>query len=126
MVQKDKKEPIERYKGLRRFCADYGFTHDYIPSVKERMIQEGEIYMVVNDRDLVDLLKQADKQNVSPGREFGIISYNETPLKEILAGGITTLSSDFKLMGQTMAQLINKKGIETIENPWRLNLRKSL
>ena len=90
------------------------------------MIQEGEIYMVVNDRDLVDLLKQADKQNVSPGREFGIISYNETPLKEILAGGITTLSSDFKLMGQTMAQLINKKGIETIENPWRLNLRKSL
>lgn len=48
--------------------------------------------------------------------------YNEL----ILAGGITTLSTDFKLMGQTMASLITKKTIETIENPWRLNIRSSL
>ena len=82
--------------------------------------------MIVNDRDLVDLLKQAEKQDFTPGQDFGIISYNDTPLKEILAGGITTLSTDFKLMGQTMATLIKKKTIETIENPWRLNVRKSL
>ena len=82
--------------------------------------------MIVNDRDLVDLLKQAEKQDFIPGQDFGIISYNDTPLKEILAGGITTLSTDFKLMGQTMATLIKKKTIETIENPWRLNVRKSL
>ncbi|MEO5045446.1 transcriptional regulator, partial [Bacteroides thetaiotaomicron] len=47
-------------------------------------------------------------------------------LKEVLAGGITTLSTDFKLMGRTMASLINKKTIETIENPWNLNIRNSL
>lgn len=82
--------------------------------------------MVVNDRDLVVLLKQANKQSFVPGKDFGIISYNDTPLKEILAGGITTLSTDFKLMGQTMASLLTKKGIETIENPWRLNVRNSL
>ena len=82
--------------------------------------------MVVNDRDLVDILKQAEKQNLTPGKEFGIISYNDTPLKEILAGGITTLSTDFKEMGKTMASLINKKTIETFENPWNFNIRKSL
>ncbi len=82
--------------------------------------------MVVNDRDLVILLKQAERQSMALGKDFGIISYNDTPLKEILAGGITTLSTDFKLMGQTMASLLNKKSIETIENPWRLNIRKSL
>ena len=82
--------------------------------------------MVVNDRDLVNLLKQADRQQLVPGKDFGIISYNDTPLKEVLAGGITTLSTDFKLMGRTMASLINKKTIETIENPWNLNIRNSL
>ena len=35
---------------------------------------------------LVTLLKQAERQQMTAGREFGIISYNDTPLKEILAG----------------------------------------
>lgn len=126
MVQKEEKEPVERYKGLSRFCNDNKLSHEYIQTLQEREIRNGEIYMTVNDRDLVDLLKQAARQSFTPGKDFGIISYNDTPLKEILAGGITTLSTDFKLMGQTMASLINKKGIETIENPWKLTVRNSL
>lgn len=90
------------------------------------MIKKGEIFMTVNDRDLVDLLKQAQLQQFVPGKDFGIISYNDTPLKEILAGGITTLSTDFKQMGQTMASLLTQKEIKTIENPWELNIRHSL
>ena len=90
------------------------------------MIKKGEIFMTVNDRDLVDLLKQAQLQQFVPGKDFGIISYNDTPLKEILAGGITTLSTDFKQMGQTMASLLTQKDIKTIENPWELNIRHSL
>jgi len=81
---------------------------------------------VVNDRDLVYLLKQSEKQGLLPGKDVGIISYNDTPLKEILVGGITTLSTDFNLMGKTMASLLNTKSIETIENPWKLIIRKSL
>ena len=45
---------------------------------------------------------------------------------EILAGGITTLSTDFRQMGLTLAQLIFQKGIRNIENPWMLNIRRSL
>jgi len=126
MAQSDEKEPYERYNGLEKFCNENGFEHQYSNSVKNKRIKKGDLFMLVNDRDLVDILKQADKQNLTPGQEFGIISYNDTPLKEILAGGITTLSTDFKLMGKTIASLIYKKNIETIENPWALNLRKSL
>jgi DNA-binding LacI/PurR family transcriptional regulator len=63
---------------------------------------------------------------LKPGQDFGIISYNDTPLKEVLAGGITTLSTDFRLMGKTMAKLIDTKAIMTIKNPWQLNIRGSL
>jgi len=126
MVQKDVKEPMERYTGLRIFCTEHDFIHHYIGNTYNRTIKKGDVFMVVNDRDLVDLLKQAARQNMTPGKEFGIISYNDTPLKEILAGGITTLSTDFKLMGKTMAGLINKKNVETIENPWNLIIRESI
>lgn len=126
MVQKDEKEPQERYDGLRAFCRKFPFEHRYIGTVKGRKIAPGDVFMVVNDRDLVDLLKLSHAQRFIPGKDFGIISYNDTPLKEILAGGITTLSTDFKLMGKTMASLLNKKTVETIENPWRLNIRNSL
>jgi len=126
MVQKDEKEPSERYDGLCTFCREYNFEKDYILTTKDRTILKGEVYIVVNDRDLVYLLKQSEKQGLLPGKDVGIISYNDTPLKEMLVGGITTLSTDFNLMGKTMASLINTKSIETIENPWKLNIRKSL
>jgi len=126
MVQKDEKEPSERYDGLCTFCREYNFEKDYILTTKDRTILKGEVYIVVNDRDLVYLLKQSEKQGLLPGKDVGIISYNDTPLKEMLVGGITTLSTDFNLMGKTIASLINTKSIETIENPWKLNIRKSL
>lgn len=126
MVQGEAKEPVERYQGLCTFCSEHSFGQEYIFSTRDRKIRKGEVYMVVTDRDLVYLLKQADMQELAIGKDFGIISYNDTPLKEILAGGITTVSTDFNLMGATMAALIRKKKIETIENPWRLIIRKSL
>jgi len=126
MVQSEEKEPYERYDGLRRFSEEHGFEHKYLNSVKNRKIKKGDLFILVNDRDLIDVIKLADKEGYTPGKEYGIISYNDTPLKEILVGGITTLTTDFRGMGKTMASLINKKSIETIENPWKLNIRKSL
>jgi DNA-binding transcriptional regulator YhcF (GntR family) len=126
MVQREEKEPYERYYGLQRFADEHGFEHHYQTNIKNCPIQRGDLYILVNDRDLVDLLKQSFAQAYTAGNEFGIISYNDTPLKEILSGGITTLSTDFKQMGCIMSKLINRKTIETIENPCNLNIRKSL
>jgi DNA-binding transcriptional regulator YhcF (GntR family) len=126
MVQKEEKEPEERYEALKAFCLEQHLDHDYIAEISGREIREKELFIVVKDEDLADLIKQAAIQQLVPGKDFGIISYNDTPLKEVLAGGITTLSTDFKLMGKTMAKLIETKAICTVENAWQLNLRKSL
>lgn len=126
MVQREEKEPYERYDGLKKFCKEHGFETSYLHKTEKRVIKKGDLFILVSDRDLVDTLKQAERQHFTPGKDFGIISYNDTPLKEILAGGITTLSTDFKLMGQTMASLLNRRTVDTIENPWKLIIRKSL
>ena len=124
MIQSEEKEPLERYDGLVSFCEEHGFEHEYISS--SRRIQKKDLFIVVKDRDLVEILKQATAQNLTAGVDFGIISYNDTPLKELLAGGITTLSTDFKLMGKTMSRLLKARHLETVDNPWMLTLRKSL
>ncbi|RYE31790.1 MAG: transcriptional regulator, partial [Sphingobacteriales bacterium] len=124
MIQSEAKEPLERYDGLVCFCKEHGLQHEYISS--SRRIKKKDLFIVVKDRDLVEILKQATLQNLTAGVDFGIISYNDTPLKELLAGGITTLSTDFKLMGKTMSRLLKAKQIETVDNPWMLTLRKSL
>ena len=83
-----------------------------------------------NDRELACIIKKAESQNLEIGSDIGIISYNDTPLKEVLCGGITTLSTDFSQMGRTMASLIKKHSsndnIPAIRNPWMFCQRRSL
>lgn len=47
-------------------------------------------------------------------------------LKEIVADGITTISTDFNLMGKSLAEMILNNQQVKIENPSRLILRKSI
>lgn len=125
MVQSEEKEPIERYEGLQRFAVENSMDHKYLTTLNSIKINAGDLFILANDRDLVDILKKADSERLTPGREFGIISCNDTPLKEVLARGITTLTTDFKSMGESLYSLINKKTTETIENPWKFILRKT-
>jgi DNA-binding LacI/PurR family transcriptional regulator len=60
------------------------------------------------------------------GKEVGLISYNETPLKRFILDGLTTISTDFKELGTKAAELILSNKTEKIEIPFYLNLRNSL
>lgn len=126
MIQSEAKEPYERFTGLQRFARENGFECKYMNGFNGKHITPADLFIIANDTDLVKVLKQAARQGMEPGQEFGIISYNDTPLKEILAGGITTLSTDFKKMGKTMAALLKRKETVNIDNPWNLTIRKSL
>lgn len=46
--------------------------------------------------------------------------------KEVLCGGISTLSTDFSKMGDTLASLVFDPEIKTIANPCRLIIRGSV
>ncbi len=130
LVQREAKEPEERYDGIKRFSDEYGFSSMLIPSVNDSPIRLGTLYLTADDRELVNLIKIAERDNLEIGKDFGIISYNDTPLKEVICGGIATLSTDFRKMGRTMAALITDSTpttpIQTIRNPWMLLPRRSL
>jgi len=96
-----------------------------IEEISEDMpLESGTLYLTIPESDLVNLVKAAKDQGLSPGKDIGIISYNETPLKDLL--GITTISTDFDAMGRTAATLIKEKRHDKVKNPFMLIDRDSL
>lgn len=126
MVFPGGKEPEGRMTGFQKFCDERNITFEILHSLQHRKIQKGEAYFVPSDRNLVRLVKMAAEQDFVLGTDFGIVSFNDTVLKEVVAGGITTISTDFNRMGATLAGMIVEKRREQIANPAALIRRKSL
>ncbi|WP_372753229.1 GntR family transcriptional regulator [Labilibaculum sp.] len=122
------KEPLGQLKGFKKFISSYQdqWKFEVINTLQDHHINAGEVYIVPNDIDLVTLVKEAKKQNLSIGENLGIISYNDTPLKEIVVDGITTISTDFKEMGRILADMVLNSKKELIENQACLIRRSSL
>ena len=92
----------------------------------KKKLQKGDVYIVPKDTDLVYLVKKAKEMNFCLGRDIGIISYNDTPLKEVVVNGITTISTDFNAMGKTLTNMVLNNINNKIENPSSLIIRNSL
>ncbi|OYU82295.1 MAG: transcriptional regulator [Flavobacterium sp. BFFFF1] len=120
------REPLGMKEGFVKFCKDFDFAYEVIPEFDRRTIETGEVYIIPNDRDLVSVIEKANEQAIALGSDFGIISYNETPLKKIVGNGITTISTDFIGMGKIMAEMVLENRNEQVENKSALILRNSL
>jgi DNA-binding transcriptional regulator YhcF (GntR family) len=120
------REPIGMKEGFEKFCIDFLVEYEVITEFENREIKTGEVYIIPNDRDLVSVIEKSKLQNLKLGQDFGIISYNETPLKKVVENGITTISTDFRAMGKIMAEMILGGKKKQIENKCVLIIRNSL
>lgn len=112
-------------RGFRKFCADYSFECDVKDNIHEDTpICEGDTYIIIEESDLVSLMKTLRSRNLTPGKEVGVISYNDSPLKDLL--GITVITTDFQAMGETAAYMILKKKKDVVKNVFSMIKRTSL
>lgn len=118
--------PQEILKGFHDFCSQYAFGYKVVHTIEDEPIQEGEVYINLMENDLVILIERILSLKLKVGKDVGVISYNETPLKKIILDGITTISSDFQMMGEKTAHLILDRSTRHIEIPFYLTLRPSL
>lgn len=117
--------PLGILRGFQKFCTEFHFGFEVLEEIYNDMeLQAKDAYIIIEELDLVNLVKQARDKNLNPGDDIGIISYNDTPLKELL--GITVISTDFKLMGETAAYMILKKKKEAVKNVFRFINRNSI
>lgn len=118
--------PHEILTGFCKFCLDYAFDYRIVHNIFNEPVNAGEAYISVMEDDLINLIEKVKDLNLQIGREVGIISYNETPLKKLILNGITTISTDFEKMGQMAAGLILENSKEHLRVPFRINIRPSL
>ena len=111
--------------GFRKFCVEHNLDFEVLDEIYDDIIlKKGDLFITISESDLVNLVKQIRDQEFEKGTDIGIISYNDTPLKELL--GITCISTDFKVMGETVARMIKEKKKGKIKNPFSFIDRNSL
>jgi DNA-binding transcriptional regulator YhcF (GntR family) len=117
--------PVEILYGFQKFCTDFDFSFEVLNEIDQDMELGGkDAYIVIEETDLVSLVKQVRDKKMELGKDIGIISYNDTPLKELL--GITVISTDFQVMGETAAYMILKKKKELVKNVFHFINRNSV
>lgn len=118
--------PKEILAGFYNFCGEFAFERCIIHNISKEIIEGGTVYLSLMEEDLVTLIEKIMDSKKVVGKDVGVISYNETPLKKIILNGITTVSTDFKFMGKKAAELILKKEQTHVGVPFYLTLRDSL
>lgn len=111
---------------FEKFCSDNNLNHKTLYDFKKFDLQKGELYLLVSDRTLAKFLDQCHLKNLVPGKDVGVISYNETPMKKYVKDGITVISTDFELMGKKIAEFVSTGEKVNTVIPTKLTIRKSL
>lgn len=119
-------DPVEIQDAVLRFGRRAGLQTTIVPRLTEHMVQTETAYLVLDDRDLVSLVKHCNATGHRLGKDVGVVSYNDTPLKEVVGGGISVVTIDFYGLGVRAGQhVLDPQPVhETV--PTRLILRSSL
>lgn len=108
------------------FCRQQHLAYSVEPQVDLRLLRPGTAFWVIEDRDLLSLIKEGEAVGLRLGVDLGVLSYNETMMKEIVRQGITVVSVDFAALGRSIADyLIRKEPKGEFFAPYVI-LRKSL
>lgn len=118
--------PVEIKKGFIRFCGEFAYDFGVVDQIENEILEPGTAYINLKEDDLVTLLKKISASGLKLGQEVGIISYNDTPVKEILRDGITVISTDFENLGKQAADLVLGHEKKSLANPFYVISRNSL
>ncbi len=118
--------PVEIKKGFIRFCGEFAYDFGIVEEIGGEELEAGTAYINLKEDDLVTLLKKISASGLKLGEQVGIISYNDTPVKEILREGITVISTDFENLGRQAADLVLGQGGQPVANPFYVIARNSL
>ncbi|MDZ7725274.1 MAG: GntR family transcriptional regulator [candidate division KSB1 bacterium] len=114
-------------RGFKRFCEEKGVAFRIIERKQDVRIEKGCCYLIANNEDLVSAVHYANQHHLKIGRDIGMISHNDEPLKQIAAStGIATITTDFSRMGEQMADMILQNERKHIENASSMILRNSI
>lgn len=118
--------PIEILNAFKKFAKNFNIKNEIKPEYIVGTIEKGKVYYTINNSELWLMLKDCKEKNFKIGEEVGILSHNDDIIKEIICDGITTYSTDFKLMAEKAAEFVLTHKKVQVVIPTTLIRRKSL
>ena len=119
--------PIIR-NGIEKFRNENQFDIKFLKYANVDLIQNQDSFLILNgqlDIELIELIKTAKAKGFEIGNDIGIISYNESPINEIILNGLTVFSTDFRQMGELAAKMILEKSLKKIRCDFNLIKRNT-
>ena len=113
-------------KAFQRFVFDYEIPESIVENYEQGSIKKGNLYFFISDTYLWEVLSDCINNELVVGKDIGILSHNDHLVKEIVFGGITTISTDFKDMGKRAAEHIKNRAPTQLIVPMHLMKRNSL
>lgn len=112
---------------VKKFCSDSLMNFELIEDVNLlNSIEAQVLYFVISHTDLVKVIQLSKIQNLKPGRDIGIMVYNDEPLLEVIQDGIAAVSIDFGLLGEKAASFVKTKVMVQEYLPTKFIYRPSL
>ena len=108
------------------FCREINIPYQVKPEIEDDTVMNGSAFFTITDNDLIKIVKLAEQKGFRIGTDVGIISYNETPMKEIIRDGITVISADFRQMGREIRMFIETQRFIQTCIPTKVIVRNSL
>jgi DNA-binding LacI/PurR family transcriptional regulator len=117
--------PKDILKGFEKYCTQNNFKFEIIEEItNETKLENKSLFITIEESDLVNIVNKVKSSNYTLGSDIGVISYNDTPLKQLL--GITVLSTNFDIMGEVAAKMIVNNKKEKVKVPFQLIERESI
>ena len=124
IIQEDGIHASEIVEGAQEYCSDQNKKFSISFNGGNEKLKKGTVYIIAEENDLADIIKKIRRSDLKPGEEIGIISFNESVLKELL--DITTFSADFEQMADCVADIIlNRKRVQ-VNIPFKMIRRNSI
>jgi DNA-binding transcriptional regulator YhcF (GntR family) len=111
---------------FNKFVRDAGLTAAVIKTLPEDEIPRNTAFLVIQQKDLVHIVKRCRLENLKIGTDVGLVAYNDTPMYEIIENGITVISTDFTLMGHLASDYVKTRQKVDEVIPARMIVRGSL
>lgn len=114
-------------KGFKRFTNDFGIDSRIIDNLEVDCIEAGQAYILFLESDIIRFMNHVNKKGLKLGEDVGLLTYDDTPIKQILGeDGITTISNDFQKMGKLAGRMVRNRQKGKVASPCSLIVRGSL
>jgi len=101
--------PIQIISAFQKFTHENDITFQVHDKLNTENLKVKTAFVILEDESLAYLVEAANGMNMIIGEQTGILAYGDSPLKKLVANGITAIDTLFQDCGQSGSRYVKSK-----------------